>query len=74
MQLDNEYAYAYTLMGQELVFTDDLPRALSCFRTALRFDARLYNAWYGLGMVYSRQEKHSLAEAHFQKVICQPTN
>jgi anaphase-promoting complex subunit 3 len=56
-------------MGQELVFTDDLAKALSCFRTALRFEPRLYNAWYGLGMVYSRQEKHDLAEVHFHKVF-----
>ena len=32
-------------------------------------DPRHYNAWYGLGMIYYRQEKYDLAEYHFAKAI-----
>ncbi|MCI4395307.1 hypothetical protein PGIGA_G00178890 [Pangasianodon gigas] len=30
---------------------------------------RHYNAWYGLGMIYYKQEKFNLAEIHFKKAL-----
>lgn len=38
-----------------------------CFRNALKIDSRHYNAWFGLGLIYHRQEHHELAEYHFRK-------
>ena len=43
-QLDPSCAYAYTLSGHESI-DEDLEKAVSFFQTALRVDARHYNAW-----------------------------
>jgi len=48
-QVDASFAYGHTLCGHEYVASDDLEKALSCFRSALRIDPRHYNAWFGLG-------------------------
>ena len=42
---------------------------MKCFRTAILHDDRHYNAWYGLGTIYYRQEKYDLAEFHFRKAL-----
>ena len=39
------------------------------YRHAMRLDGRHYNAWYGLGAIYYRQEKYALAEYHFQRAL-----
>lgn len=44
-QIDSGFAYAYTLLGHEYVFTEELDKAMSCFRNAIRVDSRHYNAW-----------------------------
>jgi len=51
------------------VANEDLEKALGCFRNAIRIDKRHYNAWYGLGMVYYRQEKYELAQFHFERAL-----
>ena len=43
-QLDPTCAYAYTLSGHESI-DDDLNKAINFFQSALRADARHYNAW-----------------------------
>ena len=48
---------------------EDLDKAMKCFRTAILYDDRHYNAWYGLGTIYYRQEKYDLAEFHFRKAL-----
>lgn len=45
-QVDPGFAYAYTLLGHEFVLTEELDRALACFRNAIRVNSRHYNAWY----------------------------
>ncbi|KAJ2814509.1 anaphase-promoting complex subunit cdc27, partial [Coemansia furcata] len=63
-------AYAHTLVGHESVAAgDDAERAQQAFRTAMRIDARHYNAWYGLGMVYLRQARLDLAEYHLKRAL-----
>ena len=42
---------------------------MGCYRNALRLDSRHYNAWYGLGTVYYRQEKYELSEYHFRHAL-----
>lgn len=41
-------SYAYTLSGHEHAANDDLDSAMTCYRNALRFDGRHYNAQYVL--------------------------
>jgi anaphase-promoting complex subunit 3 len=45
LQVDPTFVYAYTLLGHEYVTTEELDKAMSCFRSAVRIDARHYNAW-----------------------------
>ena len=69
LQVDPTFVYAHTLYGHELVNNEDLEKAQRCFRTALLHDERHYNAWYGLGSIYYRQEKFELAEYNFRKAL-----
>lgn len=69
IQVNPDFAYAYTLLGHELVAMEELDRALSAFRNAILVDPRLYTAWYGAGMVYYKQEQFSLAEMHFRRAL-----
>ncbi len=49
------------------MFNENLDKAMVCFRNALKIDSRHYNAWYGLGSIFYRQERLELAEYHFRK-------
>ncbi|XP_052821905.1 cell division cycle protein 27 homolog [Octopus bimaculoides] len=69
IQVDPNFAYAYTLLGHEYVFTEEFEKGLSSFRNSIRVDSRHYNAWYGVGMIYYKQEKFQLAELHFNKAL-----
>lgn len=46
VQLEPDLAYAYTLLGHELVATEELDKAMNCFRSAVRIAPRHYNAWF----------------------------
>lgn len=46
---------------------EDFDNGIKSYQSALRIDERHYNAWYGLGMIYLRQEKFEFAEHHFRK-------
>lgn len=69
VQVDADFAYSYTLLGHELIITEELDKAMSCFRTAILKDPRHYNAWYGMASIYSKQERYSLAEFHFNQAL-----
>ena len=69
LQLDPAFTYAHTLCGHEQVHNEDLEKAIESFRQALLHNDRHYNAWYGLGSIYFRQEKYELAEYHFRKAL-----
>lgn len=69
VQVGPDFAYAYTLLGHELIITEELDKAMSCFRTAILKDPRHYNAWYGIASIYSKQERYSLAEFHFKRAL-----
>lgn len=66
IQVDPDYSYAYILLGHELVMTEELEKALSCYRTALVKNSNQYNAWYGIGTIYHKQERYNLAEYHYK--------
>jgi anaphase-promoting complex subunit 3 len=68
-QVDSMFAYAHTLLGHEYLAVDNAAKALACFRNALKANSRHYNAWYGIGMVYYKQEKYKLAEFHFSRSL-----
>lgn len=57
VQVDPNFPYAYTLLGHEYITTEELDKAMSCFRSAIRLDPRHYNAWFGIGTIYSKHER-----------------
>lgn len=69
IQLDKSFTYAHTLSGHEYVCNEDLDKAMEAFRKAVYYDDRHYNAWYGLGTIYFRQERLELAEYHFRRAV-----
>uniref|UniRef100_A0A7S4N5K4 Uncharacterized protein n=1 Tax=Odontella aurita TaxID=265563 RepID=A0A7S4N5K4_9STRA len=69
VRLDPTFTYSHTLSGHEYVANEDFDKAVQCYRDALRSDGRHYNAWYGLGAIYYRQEKYDLAEYHFRRAL-----
>jgi anaphase-promoting complex subunit 3 len=73
--LDVECTYAYTLAGHEHLAAEDWEQAKRSYRIATALDGRHYNAWYGLGAVFMRQEKYDLAEYHFRRALdCHPSS
>ncbi|KAG0656491.1 anaphase-promoting complex subunit cdc27 [Rhodotorula mucilaginosa] len=68
-QVDEDCVYAYTLSGHESVLLEEWERASGFFREAIRRDPRHYNAWFGLGNVYLKTGKTTLAEYHFRKAL-----
>ncbi|TRY61025.1 hypothetical protein TCAL_09134 [Tigriopus californicus] len=69
VQVDDSFAYAYTLLGHEYVAIEELDKALACFRSAVRIDPRHYNAWYGIGLTYYKQERFQLADIYYKKAL-----
>ncbi|KAG6469597.1 hypothetical protein ZIOFF_070527 [Zingiber officinale] len=79
VQLDSRFVYAHTLCGHEYVTLlplpflflyvelEDFENGIKCYQSALQIDQRHYNSWYGLGVVYLRQEKFKFAEHHLHK-------
>uniref|UniRef100_A0A240PK86 Cell division cycle protein 27 homolog n=1 Tax=Anopheles epiroticus TaxID=199890 RepID=A0A240PK86_9DIPT len=67
--VDEEFAYSYALLGHELVMTEELDKALSMYRLAVLHDPRHYNAWFGIGTVFCKQERHELAELHYRRAL-----
>ncbi|KAK4971224.1 anaphase-promoting complex subunit cdc27 [Elasticomyces elasticus] len=65
-QLDEKFAYAYTLMGHEHVANEEFERALEAYRSAVGVDRRHYNGWYGLGKCYERMGRLEAAEQHYR--------
>ena len=55
------YAYAYTLAGHEAHELGNHDEAIAYFRSAIRCDARHWNAWAGLGRVFVFMKGHELA-------------
>eukprot|EP00899_Mesostigma_viride_P005956 jgi/Mesvir1/15361/Mv06563-RA.1 len=69
IQLDSNFAYAHTLCGHEYFANEDFDNSLACYRDAIRIDPRHYNAWYGVGCIYLRQERAEMAEYHFRQAL-----
>ena len=69
LQIDPNCTYIHTLCGYEYMANEDYDKAISCFRQALKVNDRHYNAWYGLGAIFHRQEKFDMAEYHFERAM-----
>jgi anaphase-promoting complex subunit 3 len=69
IQMEPEFPYSYTLLGHELVVTEELDKALTCYRKAILKDSRHYNAWFGIGTIFSKQERFQLAEIHYRHAL-----
>ncbi|GAB2222023.1 hypothetical protein Droror1_Dr00013220 [Drosera rotundifolia] len=65
-QLSTRFAYAHTLCAHEYAALEDFDNGIKSYQNALRIDSRHYNAWYGLGIIYLRQEKFEFSEHHFR--------
>ncbi|KAJ1349821.1 TPR [Parelaphostrongylus tenuis] len=75
IQLDPYFAYAYTLLGHELIFQEEYDRAAVAFRRALDISPKDYRAWHGLGLVHLRKEQMGLAQVNILKAVTiNPTN
>jgi anaphase-promoting complex subunit 3 len=48
VQLDPQFAYAYSLQGLEHTENEEYDKARQCFMNALRANRRLYHAWFGV--------------------------
>ncbi|GAA5822615.1 hypothetical protein JCM11251_004317 [Rhodosporidiobolus azoricus] len=70
-QVDENCVYAYVLAGHECVLLEEWEKALGFFREAVRRDkgGRGYGAWFGLGNVYLKTGKYTLAEYHFRRAL-----
>ncbi|GAA5911646.1 anaphase promoting complex subunit CDC27 [Sporobolomyces salmoneus] len=69
VQLDQNCVYAYTLAGHECIMLEEWERGIGFFREAIRRDLLHYNAWFGLGNVYMKTGKYTLADFHFRRAL-----
>lgn len=75
IKVDPYFAYAYTLLGHELISAERLDQAMTYFRNAVRLDPRHWNAWCGLGCIYYKNELYTNAELYYMKALkIAPTN
>ena len=68
-QINPSCAYAYTLTGHEYVANESYDLAETCYKTALKFDNRSYNAWWGLGQIQFKKQNFSEAIKNFKKAL-----
>merc|ERR1712050_467376 len=58
-----------TLMAHEYAAMEKFDKAIQMYESAVSVDCRHYNAWWGLGNVYYRQEEFHNARYHFQRAV-----
>lgn len=75
IKVDPSFAYAYTLLGHELISAERLDQAMTHFRNATRLDPRHWNAWCGLGCIHYKNELYSESEKYYSTALrIAPTN
>lgn len=65
----NSFAFTALCCLPLQVNNEDLEKAVTSFRAAILCNDRHYNAWYGLGTIFFRQERFELSEYHFRRAI-----
>jgi anaphase-promoting complex subunit 3 len=68
-QINPNFAYAYTLAGHEYVENENYNLANQCYTTALNYDQRHFNAWWGLGNIHLKEQNFSEAIKYFRKAL-----
>ncbi|KAL3091024.1 hypothetical protein niasHT_023624 [Heterodera trifolii] len=69
IRLDHRFAYAYSLLGHELIDMNDFGRAAQAFRKAVQFSPNDYRAWYGLGLVNFKEEQLQMARMNLLRAV-----
>lgn len=64
--LDENFAYAWTLLGHEHMANEAFDAAKIAFEKAVGIEKRGYGGWYGLGKCYERMGKLEDAELHYK--------
>uniref|UniRef100_A0A913I4T8 Cell division cycle protein 27 homolog n=1 Tax=Strongyloides stercoralis TaxID=6248 RepID=A0A913I4T8_STRER len=73
--LNPRFAYAYSVLGHELIDIDKLDDAIRCFRKAITLAPKDYRAYFGMGMIYQMKENYPVALTNFEKAVaCNPSN
>ena len=68
-QISPSFAYAYTLSGHEYVDNENYAQASNCYRNALNYDERHFNAWWGLGHIQLKEQNYNEATKYFKKAL-----
>ena len=68
-QISPSFAYAYTLSGHEYVDNENYNLASDCYKKALNYDERHFNAWWGLGHIQLKEQNYNEAIKFFRKAI-----
>ncbi|KAK0423594.1 hypothetical protein QR680_008226 [Steinernema hermaphroditum] len=63
------FAYAYSLLGHELIDIDQTERAIEAFSTALQYSPNDYRAYYGLALVHFKREENEQAQHMLEEAI-----
>jgi anaphase-promoting complex subunit 3 len=69
IQLDHRFAYAYSLLGHELVGLGHLSKAMDAFRLATIHAPNDYRALYGQGQVYYKSDQFANAKVVLKKAL-----
>jgi len=67
IQLDPQFAYAYSLQGLEHTENEEYDKARQCFMNALRANRRLYHAWYTASRyMFDPSSRYGLGSVEFK--------
>ena len=66
IQVDQNFAYAFTLCGHEYVANEDFKQANQYYNLACVADDNHYNAWWGQGNIAMKQEDFQKAQHYFK--------
>ncbi|PVI02627.1 TPR-like protein [Periconia macrospinosa] len=64
-ELDEKFAYGFTLQGHEHQAIGDFEKASHAYSRAIAANKMHYNAWYGLGLVHLTKEQYDHAWQYF---------
>ncbi|KAF9428521.1 anaphase-promoting complex subunit cdc27 [Podila epigama] len=67
IQLNDKYAYAHTLSGQEYFALEEHDKAQAEYQMAMTINPRHYYAWYGMGQIYNKMGKNDLSLVYYQE-------